>query len=150
VPKLSTDYQHCLHRIWQGLCNGMVSICLSPIYRPLQQHAVEYSRGTIIAEGPVAKPSTGYRHCLHRMWQGLCNGMVSICLSPIYRPLQQHAVEYSRGMIIAEGPVAKPSTGYRHCLHRMWQGLCPSVCLPVPSIDRCSSMRWVCCWASRG
>ena len=29
-------------------------------------------------------------------------------------------------------------------------GVRPSVCLSVPSIDRCSSVRRVCCWAPRG
>ena len=44
-----------------------------------------------------------------------------------------------------------------HCSHNMWQGLCngtvsvhPSVCLSVPAINFCSSMRRVCCCGSGG
>jgi len=44
-----------------------------------------------------------------------------------------------------------------HCSHNIWQGLCngtvsvhPSVCLSVPAINCCSSMRRVCCCGSGG
>ena len=41
--------------------------------------------------------------------------------------------------------------GCWHCSHSMQQGLCNrtvSVCLSVPSIDRCSRMWRVCCWCT--